>query len=404
MCILRSLFLCLIATFVVLHPAQAQFAGGANDPAISVVTGGGDGPDDPARRTDWVIARSGEAEVMVLAPTAEAQSAADALVTSGARLLRQRSYPALGRTGLFFTVGARLTLQSAQRVLQQAAPGAVASVHVIYRFAQGTPRIYAAEMVGVTPQHNCAFGGDVTIGLIDGPVNPSHPALSGVRLTIDTVLGVEDRGVGSDHGTAVAALIAGRSGALSGVASGARLHAVTAFTRTGRGDGASTERVVAALDLLVGQGVRFINMSFAGRQNAVLDEALGLAAARGVTMIAAAGNDGTDIAAYPAASPHVIAVTAIDQQMRLYRAANTGQHIEFAAPGVDVFVASGAGAGGAYRSGTSYAAPIVTGLAARLGDGASIALVREWLRASTTDLGEPGRDQRYGWGLVQAVC
>ena len=141
-------------------------------------------------------------------------------------------------------------------------------------------------------------------------------------------------------------------------------------------------------------------MSFAGPPNEVFEDILQIAASRGMAMIAAAGNDGVRFAAYPAGSPHVIAVTAIDAGMRRYRRANTGAHIEFAAPGVDVFVAGGRG--GTYESGTSYAAPIVTALAARLARGASVDGVRARLRAASVDLGSPGRDGEYGWGLVRA--
>lgn len=351
------------------------------------------------RSRDRVLSPSGAPEYIVLAPNSQAQNAVSALVAVGAQFLRQRAYPALGQTGLIFELGA-LSEQNARETVRAAAPNAAFSAHVLYRFAQGGARTYALEMVGLVGAAGCQFGGGQTIGVIDGPVDPGHPALAGLRLQVDTVLSAGDTGVSSDHGTAVAALIAGQGGALTGAASGARLHAVAAFAQSGNGDGASTERVIAALDLLLGRGVRLINMSFAGPPNQVLETALSAMASRGVTMIAAAGNSGTSTALYPGGSPNVIAVTAIDSAMRLYRRASTGSHIEFAAPGVDVFVASGGG--GSYQSGTSYAAPLITALTARLGGG-SIQTVRARLQASSIDLGTPGRDGQFGWGLVRST-
>jgi subtilisin family serine protease len=121
-------------------------------------------------------------------------------------------------------------------------------------------------------------------------------------------------------------------------------------------------------------------------------------------MIAAAGNDGRERAAYPAAHPSVIAVTAVDAAFRRYRDANYGDHIEFSAPGVDIYVASSRG--GNYASGTSYAAPIVTALAARLGAGGGLSLtqIRDRLRGSAVDLGPDGFDSEFGWGLVRGGC
>ena len=118
-------------------------------------------------------------------------------------------------------------------------------------------------------------------------------------------------------------------------------------------------------------------------------------------MIAAAGNEGTAAPRYPAASSSTIAVTAVDAAGRAYRAANTGPHIEFAAPGVDLYVARGGGGG--YRSGTSYAAPIVSALVARRAarSGVSLDAARSALRNGVRDLGAGGRDTQYGFGLVQ---
>ncbi|MDF0603667.1 S8 family serine peptidase [Psychromarinibacter sp. C21-152] len=344
--------------------------------------------------------RGGRAEFVTVGPADQAAAAAEALRAQGARVVRVRPYPNLGRYSLFLDLDG-LSLARARAILDQVAPETRIDRHSMYRLTQGKPRLYAASMIDA-PVETCRLTG-LRIGVIDGALDPSHPALAGVRLVTHSVL---DRrgGTNPNHGTAVAALIAGTDpdGVLTGFAAGADLYAVTAFGRERRGPASDVEGISAALDWLMGQGVRLVNMSFAGPQNAALDDILRLVAGRGVIMVAAAGNDGQDYAAYPAGAPGVIAVTAVDAAGRRYTAANTGPHIEFAAPGVDLYVAKRNG--GSYASGTSYAAPIVTALAARLmrrGAGSTDA-IRARLRSQSEDLGAPGRDTHYGWGLPRA--
>ena len=118
-------------------------------------------------------------------------------------------------------------------------------------------------------------------------------------------------------------------------------------------------------------------------------------------LVAAAGNDGRNQVAFPAADPHVISVTAVDARKRRFVAANAGREIDFAAPGVDVLVPAAGGPG--YRSGTSYATAIATALIAHeIGRGVtSPAAIRKALAARAEDLGRPGRDSEFGWGLIR---
>ena len=122
-------------------------------------------------------------------------------------------------------------------------------------------------------------------------------------------------------------------------------------------------------------------------------------------MIAAAGNLGPGgPRAYPAGYGDVIAVTPVDSRRRVFRRANQGTYIDLAAPGVRIWTAAAGGAGD-YVTGTSFAAPFVTAAAAALlaeTPGASPAWVRRRLIEHAVDLGQPGLDIRFGWGLVQA--
>jgi len=122
--------------------------------------------------------------------------------------------------------------------------------------------------------------------------------------------------------------------------------------------------VLKSIDWLAGRGARIINMSFAGAADPTVRRLINAAYARGIVLIAAAGNAGPNSPPlYPAAEPKVIAVTATDSGDRLYGAANRGGYIAVAAPGVDVFVAAPDGGYG-IQSGTSFSAAEISGIAA----------------------------------------
>jgi hypothetical protein len=349
---------------------------------------------------DVVKAVGGGPEYVVSVAPREAEAAIAALRAADAEVIRTTPLPQLGRVLLVVTLPRSLTLAEARGILDAAAPSARIDLHHLYGFAEG-PRLYAAALVGDDPGRLCELRSPVKVGIIDGPLNPGHPALDGVETVSTSVLQTGDRPVSRDHGTAVAALIAGRDiGGFRGFAPGARIYAVTAFVAADGGS-ARLEAIAAGLDWLAGQGVRIVNLSMEGSPNAAFDDILAQGRAVGLVMIAAAGNEGTSASRYPAASSSTIAVTAVDAAGRAYGSANTGAHIEFAAPGVDLYVAKGAGGG--YRSGTSYAAPIVSALVARLAAAGGLSLegARQGLRRGTADLGPAGRDSQFGFGLVQ---
>lgn len=374
-------------------------AAGADRPGLATPA-----PNRNRAPADVVPAPDRSPEYLVTVAANEAQAAITALQAQGATLLRTRPLPALGQTLLMFAFPGTLSLPAAQGLLGQAAPSAQLDLHHVYGFAQA-PRLYAAAMIGDDPGHACRLPRPVRIGLIDGPVNPGHPALRGVRLTRRSVLAEGERPANADHGTAVAQIIGGLgSGGLAGFAPGVELLAAEAFAAARGRAGARLENVAVALDWLTGQRVRLVNLSMSGAPNRALGRLVDLAAGRGMVMVAATGNDRTARPQFPSAAPGTIAVTAVDAMGRIFRQANTGPHVEFSAPGVDLYVATAGG--GAYRSGTSYAAPIVTALLARASVRGSLSLetARRVLRQGARDLGPAGRDTTYGHGLVTGGC
>ncbi len=351
---------------------------------------------------DEVPAPDGSPEYLVSVPAGGVAAVQTALENQGATILRTRNLPAMGRVMLMFALPPGLDDAEAQTILDATGTGAQIDRHHIYSFAAG-PRLYAAALIGDPGGQSCPLRRPVRVGVIDGPVNPGHPALSGVEVARTSVLVRGEQPVSSDHGTAVAGIIAGhpKSGALSGFAPGAQIFAAQAFSRTKGREGARLENIAAGLDWMISQQARIVNMSFAGASNRAFASLLDRAAGKGLVMIAASGNDGKKTGSYPGAARSVIAVTAVDAAKRLYGKATTGKHVEFAAPGVDLYAAKGGGGG--YRSGTSFAAPVVAALLARKAASGRLSTksARAHLQTSAEDLGPRGRDTKFGWGLVR---
>jgi hypothetical protein len=233
------------------------------------------------------------------------------------------------------------------------------------------------------------------VGVVDTGIDPSHPVLAGRTIEQVTRRAEGRPAANKAHGTAVVALLAQALGEVP-------ILVVDAFHRRPDGDAADAFDVAAALGLLAARGITVANLSFAGPANEVLALATERAASRGMLMTAAAGNDGPrSPPRYPAAYPWVVAVTAVDAQRRPFVRAGRGAHLAFAAPGVGL-PSTGRGT----LSGTSYAVPFVTAafahaMAERDRDESLTLLSR-----SALDLGVPGRDPVFGWGLIRgsAAC
>ncbi|MDI1465070.1 type VII secretion-associated serine protease mycosin [Catellatospora sp. KI3] len=259
-----------------------------------------------------------------------------------------------------------------------------------------------------------AKGEGVTVAVVDSGVSAHHPDLTGQVLAGLDLVG--KGGDGSDdrvgHGTTVAALIAGRDDdnrGVVGLAPAAKILPVRVLDAQNRYDDA---RVVAeGVRWAVDHGARVINLSLGGGvASDALAEAIDYAFARDVVVVACVGNvspDGPSDVWYPAREPGVLAVTAVSPgvQHSLWQGSLTGEQAVLAAPGTDLV---GARPGGYWRvQGTSFAAPLVSATAALVRSRfphMSAADVVERLTATAQDLGAPGRDDQYGFGLVDPVA
>jgi subtilisin family serine protease len=266
--------------------------------------------------------------------------------------------------------------------------------------ALGDPRQYVVSKLRLPEVHRVATGNNVTVAVIDSEIDLHHPELVGTFTGAFDAVGKQDKP--HFHGTGMAGAIAAHR-TLIGVAPGAHILAVHAFSPEAASAEATTDHIVRGIDWAIKRGARVINMSFAGPDDPVLQVALKKARDKGVILIAAAGNGGPDSAPlYPGADPNVIAVTATDEHDALFTDANRGPYVSVAAPGVDILEPT---AGGGYQvtTGTSVAAAHVSGVAAlllerdpRLDEDS----LRDILQSSAKHLGANGHDNEFGWGLV----
>lgn len=251
-------------------------------------------------------------------------------------------------------------------------------------------------------------GAGVTVAVIDSGVAGSHPDLEGQVLPgIDFV---EPGGDGTadavGHGTTVAALIAGKSAdgnGAAGLAPDAKILPIRVLNAKNEYDDASViaEAVIWAVD----HGAKVINMSLGGSAtSSVLADAIDYAFAQDVVVVACVGNvlaDGPISTWYPAREPGVLAVTALNPRGELWKGSLSGPATVLAAPGTDLV---GARPGGYQRvQGTSFASPLVAATAALIRSKwpqMSAANVVQRLITTARDEGIPGRDDQYGFGVL----
>lgn len=244
----------------------------------------------------------------------------------------------------------------------------------------------------------------VTIAIIDTGVDLSHADLAakivgGYDFANNDASAQDDNGHGT-HAAGIAAASSNNGTGVAGVSWGARIMPIKALNASGNGTYAN---VAAGITWAADRGAQVINLSLGGASTSiVLEDAVNYAYGKGVVLVAAAGNTGANSVLYPARYPNVIAVTATDGSNARAGFSNYGPEVGLSAPGVSIYSTFIGGYG--YKSGTSMSAPFVSGLAAIVSGipgYASPALVESVLETTALDLGAAGRDDYYGYGLIQ---
>ena len=205
-----------------------------------------------------------------------------------------------------------------------------------------------------------ASGGDVRVGLVDSGVDERHEVFDNARIVR---WGCDGAARPAPHGTAVAALMVGKSARFTGAAPGAKLYAADIYCDQPTGGSAS--QIVQALAWLAKEQVGVINISLVGPANQMLGRTVQALVARGHLLVAAVGNDGPAAPPlYPASYPGVVGVTGIDPKRRPLPEAARGPQVMFAAPGSQMAAAAIGTPPYKLVRGTSFAAPLVAALLA----------------------------------------
>jgi serine protease len=364
------------------------------------------------------------------------------------------------------------TLKSDQARMRTYGQAARLSAHAGVRFAEPnrtmrasvTPndqfydRLRYPEMINLPAAWDITTGSpNVIVAVLDTGVLHEHPDLGGRFIEgydfISNVANALD-GDGRDedpsdpgdavdafhastfHGTHTTGTLAAMTDnvlGISGVTWGCRVMPIRVLGRASIGEILEISeaiRYAAGLSNISGTLPRrradVINMSLDGGAgqvpSATIAAAVRDAAAAGVVLVAASGNQGSPTPAYPAGYNEVISVGAVDWAGELARYSNHGATLDLVAPGgSDVPGEAGEPAGllstvgadntgvltyeYAYRYGTSMACPQVAGVAALMlsvNPALSSAQIRQILRDTAVDLGPPGRDDSFGYGLVDA--
>src|SRR6266481_183697 len=325
--------------------------------------------------------------------------------------LQSQDFPLLGATIGLFRITDRRTVETASR--QFATDASVHWVQPNFRYflqeqkaalTEGDPAQYALAKLRLPQAHRLAHGANVTVAVIDSGVDVEHPELANAIADSFDALGSKEGP--HVHGTGIAGAIVSHA-RLMGSAPAARILAIRAFAAAPNGGESTSFVILKALDYAAAHVAQIVNMSFAGPNDALIERGISAAVAKGIVMVAAAGNAGAKSPPlYPAANRSVIAVGATDAQDRLFAASNRGGHIAVSAPGVDIFLPA---PDEKYQmaSGTSFSAAYISGLAALLLE-RNPALkpdeVRAILMKTARDLGAPGRDDLFGAGEADAYA
>jgi subtilisin family serine protease len=289
------------------------------------------------------------------------------------------------------------------------------------------------DAIGLEQAHQYTRGDDsITIAVLDTGVWVKHPELAarmqpgrdfvdildGADTFIGDYLGADDDPTDAvGHGTHVAGILVARGTAMpDGVAPRCRLLPVRVLGAMRQGErrvGAGlVDNINAAIKWAVDAGADIINMSLGIRRSGgglPHAEVIEYAKRKGVTVVAAAGNDGQEQLYYPGALDHVIAVGAVDERGEVASFSTFGAQVSMVAPGTNIY-STYLDDDYAFSTGTSHATPFVTGAVALLksyarsrGRTLSDGQVKHVLKHSADRVGTMFKDRKAGFGRLNLL-
>jgi subtilisin family serine protease len=251
-------------------------------------------------------------------------------------------------------------------------------------------------------------GPGIPVTIVDSGLDLAHPEFSGRPDTV-ALNAQEPAGVGGEHGTSVASVIAAPANGVGivGIYPQAVLRSWDAAL--GAGTRLDSGQIAAGILAAARAGPGVINLSVGGSRDLAVELAVSQAVALGSLVVAASGNSGLEgnPISYPAALPHVTTVAAADNAGAVASFSSRSPYVDLAAPGVGIVVASALGGNWQPEDGTSFASPIVAGAAAWIWTARPelrASQVAEILRLSARDLPPAGRDPASGFGELDVAA
>lgn len=248
---------------------------------------------------------------------------------------------------------------------------------------------------------------DVKVAVVDTGVDLNHPdlkgnLLDGTNIITEGALPQDDVG----HGTHVAGIISALVNNGEGVAGMSWFNPILPVKVLDSSGAGSTYAVAQGIIWAADHGAKVINLSLGNYADAqFLHDAIKYAYDKDVVLVAASGNDNTERPGYPAAYEEVFAVAATDSKKNKASFSNYGDYIDVAAPGVSI-PSTYPDNQYAALSGTSMASPHVSALAALIRSANPLLKNTEVMgimRRSAADIGDPGKDKHFGYGLIDVV-
>ncbi len=314
--------------------------------------------------------------------------------------------------------GADLNINAASAALQSTGLVSYAQPNHIYKVDKapndeeyvGNQQWYVSQVDAEEAWDVTTGSQNITIGVIDTGTAYDHPDLEGKYVGgYDFYNQDDDPYDDFGHGTmtaGIAAAIGNNSIGIAGLSWGARIMPVKVL---GGSNGEGTDEMVAAgIRWAVDHGANILNVSLGGDEDsAIQEDAIKYAYDKNVLFIAAAGNSPDGKPHYPAASDYAMAVGATVRNDAATGFSSYGPYLDISAPGVGILSTSwdNGKLGYEYGNGTSFACPIVVGVAALvwgINPGFSAQQVRYILEDSSDDIGPQGWDEYTGRGRLNA--
>lgn len=335
------------------------------------------------------------------------------------RYMNEQNIP-IGKIYSSFSIMSASLTKSEREKLQLRFPNLTTQENQTYQSSKDTTPISIKAVQAAKEQTSPYTGVGVKVAVLDSGIDVKHRDLKVkggfCSLGYDCAPGVpydDDNG----HGTHVAGIIAALNNntGIIGIAPNVELYSVKALNAFGAG---STNSLISGIEWAIKNNIDILNLSITAEDHdTALEKALTTAYQKGMLIVGSAGNNGETAnksVMYPAKYDTVIAVSAVKNDLSKLKESATGKEVDIAAPGELVFSTYPVkfdfldfkADGYTHMSGTSMATPHVTGILAlykeRFPKKSNVEL-RALLQETAKDLGEPGRDSIFGYGLSQYI-